>query len=234
VAAPRSGSEPKPTATKAVTSKPVTSKALTSKPVTSKAKAAPRPEPPATGSRSNRRTQLLRVSLTLFREHGYHGTGINDIGKAAGVTGPAIYRHFDTKDDLLVAAIVEGADRLRRDATEVLAAGLDAATTLRRLCESYASFAVDDPDLLAVFLFEARHIPTAKRDPLRRNSRRYAVELARLLREARPSLGEAEALATVGAALFTVTSILFEPPRLPPDRLRDLLADRMAALLLTD
>ena len=56
-----------------------------------------------------RRAELLAGALRLFRQRGYHATSINDIGAAVGVSGPALYRHFESKDDLLAEAIMAGA-----------------------------------------------------------------------------------------------------------------------------
>lgn len=181
----------------------------------------------------DRRTQLLRVSLRLFREHGYHGTGINDIGLAAGVTGPAIYRHFRNKDDVLVQAILEGGRRLGEAAKEVLAADLVPADALVELCRSYVRVAIEDPDLIAVFLLEARHLPLERRAPLRRRSRLYAEEFVHRLTMARPELSDAEATTLVRAALYMVASITLDEPMLDSARLEELLTDRMAALLLS-
>lgn len=48
-----------------------------------------------------RRTEILDGAAELFRRFGYPEVGIDDIGRAAGVSGPAIYRHFDGKQELL-------------------------------------------------------------------------------------------------------------------------------------
>jgi AcrR family transcriptional regulator len=52
-----------------------------------------------------RRAQLLAAAARLFRRHGFNGVGIDDIGAAAGVSGPAIYRHFRGKQALLAAIL---------------------------------------------------------------------------------------------------------------------------------
>jgi AcrR family transcriptional regulator len=65
-----------------------------------------------------RRRQLFEVALSLFSEHGYAATTMDDIAEAAGVTKPLVYQHFDSKRALylelmdvfsrrLVAEIVE-------------------------------------------------------------------------------------------------------------------------------
>lgn len=59
--------------------------------------------PPA--RRSSRREQILQIAVRLFAERGYHGVSMDDIGSAAGVTGPALYHHFAGKESMLVAAL---------------------------------------------------------------------------------------------------------------------------------
>jgi AcrR family transcriptional regulator len=44
-----------------------------------------------------RRNQLLDVALDRFAETGYHGTSMEDIAEAAGVTKPVLYQHFPSK-----------------------------------------------------------------------------------------------------------------------------------------
>ncbi|MEO6987819.1 MAG: TetR/AcrR family transcriptional regulator [Aquihabitans sp.] len=49
---------------------------------------------------AERREQLLEVARHVFAEHGYHDTSMNDVAKAAGVTKPVLYQHFDSKKAL--------------------------------------------------------------------------------------------------------------------------------------
>lgn len=44
-----------------------------------------------------RRRQLFEVALSLFAEHGYPATTMDDIAEAAGVTKPLVYQHFESK-----------------------------------------------------------------------------------------------------------------------------------------
>ncbi|MDG2261463.1 MAG: TetR/AcrR family transcriptional regulator [Actinomycetota bacterium] len=71
---------------------------------------------------AERRDQLLIAALTVFSRDGYHGTSMNDVAVAAGVTKPVLYQHFPSKQSLylellsdvgaqLDAAIVEGVRR---------------------------------------------------------------------------------------------------------------------------
>ena len=50
------------------------------------------------------RRRLLQAAAALFARNGLHGTTLGEIAGAAGLTAPAIYNHFASKDDLFVAA----------------------------------------------------------------------------------------------------------------------------------
>ena len=60
-----------------------------------------------------RRDQLLQVALTAFGTKGYHGTSMNNIAEAAGITKPVVYQHFDSKHELFLTLLVDIGDRLR-------------------------------------------------------------------------------------------------------------------------
>src|ERR1700738_2842350 len=51
------------------------------------------------------RARLLRAAADVFAERGYDGTRVADIAAAAGVSNGALYAHFASKADLLVAAL---------------------------------------------------------------------------------------------------------------------------------
>lgn len=58
------------------------------------------PEVPATG-----RERLIAVAVELFYRRGFNAVGVDQVIEAAGVTKTTFYKHFDGKDDLMVAAV---------------------------------------------------------------------------------------------------------------------------------
>lgn len=48
---------------------------------------------------------LVSVALTLFRQHGFHATGIDKILAESGVAKNTLYRHFKSKDQLILATM---------------------------------------------------------------------------------------------------------------------------------
>ena len=53
--------------------------------------------------RAVRERQLLDIAEKLFTLHGYEGTSIEDVARAAGVTRPVVYEHHGDKDGLYIA-----------------------------------------------------------------------------------------------------------------------------------
>jgi AcrR family transcriptional regulator len=58
------------------------------------------PDPPKTG-----RERLVAAAIELFYRQGFNAVGVDQIIAAAGVTKTTFYKHFDGKDDLMVAAV---------------------------------------------------------------------------------------------------------------------------------
>lgn len=72
----------------------------------------------------DRRRQLLEVSAELFAQGGYRGTTTAKLAKAASVTEPILYRHFDNKLDLFITLVEE----VGKEVLEAWKEALDGAT----------------------------------------------------------------------------------------------------------
>ena len=69
-------------------------------------------------AKSDRRDKLIAAAERLVAERGFLAVRLEDIGAAAGVSGPAIYRHFPNKEALLVELLVGISTRLLAGARE--------------------------------------------------------------------------------------------------------------------
>src|SRR5436190_18309408 len=87
-----------------------------------------------------RREKLLNAAARLVAERGFHSVGIIEIGAAAGVTGSAIYRHFSSKADLLVALFERVIDNLVDGAGAAVAADVSSAEVLDTLIRGHVDF----------------------------------------------------------------------------------------------
>ncbi|WP_199432414.1 TetR/AcrR family transcriptional regulator [Qaidamihabitans albus] len=166
--------------------------------------AAPSPEPPlpTLGGRS-RREELLTAATELFQKRGFHAVSMEDIGKAAGIAGPSVYRHFPSKASLLGAIGRRAADRLALGADHALrtSAPRDEREALRRLAESYVRTLTGSPELLVSFSVDRVHIDERDKAELLRIQRDYVAQWVRLLGTVHPELNHREAKITAHAAL---------------------------------
>lgn len=62
---------------------------------------------------SQSRAHLVSVALKLFRQHGFHATGIDKILAESGVAKNTLYRHFKSKDELILASLRQQDEEFR-------------------------------------------------------------------------------------------------------------------------
>ena len=156
--------------------------------------------------KSDRRLQLLSAAERLFAERGFLAVRLEDIGAAAGVSGPAIYRHFPNKESLLVELLVGISARLLAGARDVRARNSDAAAALDGLIDFHLDFALGEPDLIRIQDRDLAHLPEAAEKQVRKAQRQYVEVWVGVLRELNPELPEADARLTAHAVFGLLNS----------------------------
>jgi AcrR family transcriptional regulator len=71
---------------------------------------------------ARRRRQLLEVALEVFSREGFHGTSMDDVAEAAGVTKPVLYQHFRSKRLLYLELLDDVGGQLLEEITKAVAA----------------------------------------------------------------------------------------------------------------
>jgi AcrR family transcriptional regulator len=159
------------------------------------------PEPPLSRlGTPSRREQVLAEATSLFAQRGFHDVSMEDIGAAAGIAGPSVYRHFPSKAALMVAIGHRAADRLALAAERALQAS-DERSALHRLAASYVHTILHTPELLVSFSADRVTMPDRDKADLLRVQRDYVAQWVTLLSAAQPELPPREAKITVHAAL---------------------------------
>ncbi len=162
-------------------------------------------------AKANRRQRYLDAAAELFAARGYAGVSIEELGAAAGVSGPALYRHFRGKEDVLAELLVSASERLLEGAAEVVAAGADPARTLADLVAFHAEFAVAERDVIRVQDRELAHLAEEASRRVRSLQRRYVEAWADVLVAVRPGLPRPEAV----VRLHAVFGLLNATPTTP-------------------
>lgn len=157
--------------------------------------------------KSDRRSLLLRAAERQFAERGYLAVRLEDIGAAADVSGPAIYRHFPNKEALLVELLVGISTRLHDGGRAVVdEADGDAEAALSGLVDFHLDFALGEPDLIRIQDRDLDQLPVSAQRQVRRSQRQYVEVWVAVLREVYPGLDEADARLTAHATFGLINS----------------------------
>lgn len=164
-------------------------------------------------SRASRREAILGEATSLFRRHGFGGVGIDEIGAAAGIAGPSVYRHFGSKDELLAATMLRAGEQLAAGA----ATALTAPEPLTALVSSYVQIAIAHADTIAVYLAEVESLSPQRRRAVRRDQRAYVDEWQAVVERLAPSRSPDDSRVAVHAAVGLVNGYAEGRVRPPAD-----------------
>jgi AcrR family transcriptional regulator len=171
----------------------------------------------------SRRQQILDRAADLFASRGFHGVSVHDVGAACGISGPALYRHFTSKDAMLAEMLVGISETLLETAHARVAAAGDPITAMRGLVDWHIDFALAHEALIVVQDRDWSSLPTEARERVRELQTSYIGLWVDQLQRMSPGLdrleGEARARAVFGLLNSTPRSA-----RLPEADMRSLLA----------
>ena len=75
--------------------------------------------------RAEIRDHLLDTAIRLFNRHGYHATGVDRLIDETGIAKTTLYRHFGSKEDLIVAALAKVDEQARDEMRAFVEAASD-------------------------------------------------------------------------------------------------------------
>ncbi|MCZ2847248.1 SACE_7040 family transcriptional regulator [Modestobacter sp. VKM Ac-2978] len=182
----------------------------------------------------SRREQILRAAAQLFAERGSRAVGVDDVGAAVGVTGPAIYRHFASKDAMLAEMLLRISERLLAGGTErVAAAGASPVDQLRALVEFQVDFALDNPALITVQDRDLGALTDRDARQVRQLQRRYVEEWVAVLARLHPEASTAACRARAHALFGLINSTPHSAGRVARPAMAGLLAEMAIAAALS-
>jgi AcrR family transcriptional regulator len=163
--------------------------------------AEPTDAPEGPPRRGGRREAILESAAQLFSTQGYPATGIDEIGEAAGITGPGVYRHFDNKNGVLGEVVKRAVEKVVAGVAEVVDVGESDWEVLEGLVRNMITSVLDDRTGWAVVVREQRHLDPAAQRGLARAHRLHLEEWVHALSGARPDLTDAEVRVIVHGVL---------------------------------
>jgi AcrR family transcriptional regulator len=184
-------------------------------------------------AKADRRAAILDAAATQFADRGFARVSLEDLGSAVGVSGPAVYRHFASKQAVLAALLVGVSRELVSGGDAVIAEAADDATALRALIAFHVEFALSNPD---VILVQDRDLESLAREDglaVRTLQRSYIEAWVTVLGDIHPAVTGAELRIRVRATFGLINSTPHSARNSPRAAVRALLEAMALAALTT-
>ncbi|MYR07202.1 TetR family transcriptional regulator [Gordonia sp. SID5947] len=178
---------------------------------------------------ADRKGQLVQHAAALFAERGYTQVSLADIARAAGVTAPSVYRHFDDKQALLAAAVLAGVDDLEACTGRALA---DDDAQVADLIAAVCTLGVRRPQSTSLWRWASQHLTDDQNREVVLRTRAILHRWAGALAQG-TDLSEREAVTLAWAALSVAGSMSVHNTRMSTTRALEeveLLVRRVIAL----
>jgi AcrR family transcriptional regulator len=174
---------------------------------------------------------LLQAALDLFATKGYWATTMEDIGRAVGVTGPAIYRHFRGKQDLFQAVWHWAAGDLLSEAMN-RARELPAEEAAVELLRAHAHMAAYRPQWVRIWMTSSENLPRELAVLTHEQERLYHVRWATVISELRPDLTADQQIDFVSVVCSAAMATAFFGGVQSPDEQERMMIEAGLAVLL--
>ena len=129
----------------------------------------------------------------LFADRGFHAVSIGELGTAVGVSGPALYRHFPSKEAMLEEILLGTSEfLLHGGAAIVVATHASDRELLEELIDFHLTFALAHRDVIRVQDRELGTLPKAANRQVRKLQRQYLDLWAEVVGRIRPEIEKAD------------------------------------------
>ncbi|WP_456823715.1 SACE_7040 family transcriptional regulator [Cellulomonas sp. P5_E12] len=182
-------------------------------------------------AKAERRGALLSSAAQLFANRGFDGVSIEDLGSSVGISGPAVYRHFPSKQAVLAALLVGVSEGLLTGGRAVVSSADDDAAALVALVRFHVDFALRDPDVIRVQDRSLAALSPQDQESVRELQRRYVDLWVDVLRRLSPSTERAELRLRAQATFGLLNSTPHSARSVSTARTRALLEEMALAAL---
>jgi AcrR family transcriptional regulator len=152
--------------------------------------------------------KILDAAAVLFFERGY--VGVDEIGVQAAITGPAVYRHFHGKDEILAALFDQAIDGILRATGGRFE---DAREELEFRIRAHAEYVINEQALASVWMREDRSLSNAHHRGLHRREVQYVEGWIDCVKRAFPTLDGRTVSRAALLALGSLNAVVLWPAK---------------------
>ncbi|WP_245861318.1 TetR/AcrR family transcriptional regulator [Microbacterium aurantiacum] len=185
----------------------------------------------ATGKARTRR-RFLDAAARLFAERGFHAVSIGELGAAIGVSGPALYRHFPSKDAMLEEILLGTSEYLLQGGKDITGAEHESDDELlRSLVDFHLEFALAHRDVIRVQDRELGNLPEEANRRVRMLQRQYLNLWVEVIGRIRPAVPAAHLQIVMHGVFGLLNSTSHNSDVADSDDVREILASSALRVL---
>lgn len=174
--------------------------------------------------------RILRVAAEVFARKGYHGTGVAELGEAAGLKRGALYYHIGSKEDLLYNLSKRHVEEALERGKRVVDTDLHPVDKLRALAREHVQTIAARRDEVIVVLREMHALTGKRARQLAKLRDEHQKLFARVLQEGveQGVFRTADHVTVLGVlGILNWTYVWFDPEKGPltPEQVADRLTD---------
>ncbi|MDP5227799.1 MULTISPECIES: TetR/AcrR family transcriptional regulator [Arthrobacter] len=157
-------------------------------------------------AKEERRKALISQAARLFAESGFDKVSLEALGAAVGMSGPAVYRHFPSKQAVLAELLLGVSQGLLDGGRRVADSRLAPAEALGALVAFHTDFALSSPEVIRIQDRDFQALPDDSRARVRELQRDYVEIWVDALGARVPELGLTERRLRVHACFGLINS----------------------------
>jgi AcrR family transcriptional regulator len=130
-----------------------------------------------------RRGEIVDAAVKLFAEKGFNETSMYAIAEAARVGKSTLYDYFPSKDEILIAYVVDEVGHMTAAAEEIIAEELSVAEKFRRILRRHLEYMLANKQLFLKLTFEAQRLSFESQQRIQVHRHAHQDMLCELIRE---------------------------------------------------
>jgi AcrR family transcriptional regulator len=107
----------------------------------------------------DRKTEIVGISATLFKEKGYSAVTMRDIAQAMNIKAASLYNHIRSKHEILILIIIAIAEEYTHTISDIVDSDESAIDKLQKVVELHIDITVRNPEALASLNNDWMHLP---------------------------------------------------------------------------
>jgi AcrR family transcriptional regulator len=130
-----------------------------------------------------RRHEIFNAAVDIFTDKGFAETSMREIADASGIGKSTLYDYFPSKDEILIAFVVDEVSHMTEGAVEIIAQELSAGEKFRRILRRHLDYLVANKARYFRLTFEAQRLSMESQQRIQMHRHAYQDMLCGLLQE---------------------------------------------------